>query len=136
MTRRVLACVLVLFAVPVAAQVAPAARTFDLAALQQAAIDTDPRARQVAMLESQSALRQRNIAASWLPAVNVDGQTQYQSDVAHVPLATPTGRPLFSPPKATFDTAVRVDQRLFDPTVSAQQRLERAQLAEIGRAHV
>ena len=82
------------------------------------------------MLESQSALRQRNIAASWLPAVNVDGQTQYQSDVAHVPLAAPTGRPLFSPPKATFDTAVRVDQRLFDPTVSAQQRLERAQLAE------
>jgi len=130
MTRRVLACALVLCASPVAAQVPPSARAFDLAALQQAAIDTDPRAAQVAILESQSALRQRNIAANWLPVVNVDGQTQYQSDVAHVPFTTPTGRPIFSPPKGTFDTGVRVDQRLFDPTVSVQRQLERAQLAE------
>lgn len=130
MTRRFFAMAITLLATPAVAQVAPPGRTYDLAMLQQAAIDTDPRARQVQMLDAQSALRQRNISASWLPAINVEGQTQYQSDVAHVPITTPTGRPIFSPPKGTFDTAVRVDQRLFDPTVAAQRSVERAQLAE------
>jgi outer membrane protein TolC len=105
-------------------------RPFTLAALAQAAIDTDPRAREVQLLASQSELRLRNIAAARLPSVNVQGQGQYQSDVPHLSLTLPGGQPLIAPPKATVDGNVGVDQRLFDPTLGAQSRLERAQLDE------
>jgi len=107
-----------------------AARTFDLGALQQAAIDSDPRMRQLQLLMEQSDLRQRNIAAARLPAIVVEGQAQYQSDVPRAPFTLPGGQALFSSPKATYDGAFRVDQRLFDATVNAQGELERAQLAE------
>lgn len=111
-------------------QPAQAPRTFDLAALQQAALDADPRAAQVRLLAAQSELRQRNIQAGRLPLVSVDGQAQYQSHVPQAPLAGPTGAPLFAPPKATFDGSVRVEQRLFDPTIDAQRAVEQAQLSE------
>lgn len=113
-----------------AAQSSPAARTFDLATLQQAAIESDPRAAQVGMLATQSDLRQRNIQAGRLPSISVEGQTQYQSHVPEAPFTTPTGGPLFAPPKATWDGYVRVEQRLFDKTIGAQGAVERAQLAE------
>ena len=105
-------------------------RSFDLATLQQAAIDTDPRTQQVALLNTQTDLRLRNIAALRLPAVSVEGHGQYQSDVAHLVPAPPVIGGLFRPPKDTYDGSIRVDQRLFDPTVNAQGALERAQLAE------
>lgn len=53
----------VFLALPASAQV------LQLADLQQAAIADDPRTRQVALLESQSALRSRNISALRLPAL-------------------------------------------------------------------
>jgi outer membrane protein TolC len=106
-------------------------RSFELGALQQAAVDTDPRAREVQLLAAQSELRLRNIAAGRLPSVNVQGQGQYQSDVPHLAVTLPGGgQPLISPPKATVDGSVGVDQRLFDATLGAQSRLERAQLDE------
>jgi len=105
-------------------------RSFDLATLQQAAIDTDPRMQQVALLNTQTDLRLRNISALRLPAVSVEGLGQYQSDVAHLTPAPPVIGGLFRPPKDTYDGSIRVDQRLFDPTVNAQGALERAQLAE------
>jgi outer membrane protein TolC len=106
-------------------------RSFALETLQQAAIDTDPRAREVQLLASQSELRLKNIAVGRLPSVNVQGQGQYQSDVPHLSLTLPgTAQPLISPPKATVDGYVGVDQRLFDPTLGAQSRLEHAQLDE------
>ena len=108
----------------------PGVRSFDLGTLQQAAIDTDPRMQQVALLNTQTDLRLRNISALRLPAVSVEGQGQYQSDVAHLSPAPPVIGGLFRPPKDTYDGSVRVDQRLFDPTVNAQGALERAQLAE------
>ena len=106
------------------------ARTFELGALQQAAIASDPRMRQLQLLTDQSDLRRRNIATGRLPAIVVEGQAQYQSDVPTAPFTLPDGRPLFSPSKATYDGALRIDQRLFDPTLNAQGALERAQLAE------
>ena len=108
----------------------PAARTFELGALQQAAIASDPRMQQLQLLMDQSALRRRNIAAGRLPAIVVEGQAQYQSDVPTAPFTLPGGQPLFSPSKATYDGALRIDQRLFDPTLNALGALERAQLAE------
>jgi outer membrane protein TolC len=112
------------------AQQAVVSRSFDLRALQQAAIGTDPRLRQLQLLMTQSELRLRNIAAGRLPSIAVEGQAQFQSDVPTVPFTLPNGRPLFSPPKATYDSGIRLDQRLFDATIPAQSAVERAQLAE------
>jgi outer membrane protein TolC len=98
--------------------------------MQQAAIDADPRARELGLLASQSELRQRNVAADRLPAVSVEGQAQYQSDVPRAPFALPSGQPLFTAPKTTYDGSIQVDQRILDPTLGARSRLEHAQLAE------
>jgi outer membrane protein TolC len=107
-----------------------AVRSFDLATLQQAAIEADPRMEQFSLQTRQADLRLRNIAALRLPAVSVDGQGQYQSDVAHLPRSAGGFASFFSPPKDTYDGSIRIDQRLFDATVGAQGALERAQLAE------
>jgi outer membrane protein TolC len=105
-------------------------RSLDLGTLQQAAVDADPRMRQLQLLVSQSELRLRNINTQRLPAIVVDGQVQYQSDVARLVPAPPGIGTLFSPPKDTYDAGIRVEQRLRDATVGAQDALERAQLAE------
>jgi outer membrane protein TolC len=105
-------------------------RAFDLGTLQQAAVDTDPRARELQLFMQQSDLRLRNISALRLPTVTFDGYAQYQSDVAHLNTVLPGVGALFLPPKDTFDAGIRVDQRLFDATVGAQRALEQAQLVE------
>jgi outer membrane protein TolC len=105
-------------------------RSFGLATLQQAALDADPRSRELQLFMQQTDLRLRNISALRLPTVTVDGQAQYQSDVAHLNTTLPGVGALFLPPKDTFDSGIRIDQRLFDSTVSAQGALERAQLGE------
>ena len=108
----------------------PGGRLLQLPALQRAAIESDPRMREVALLQSQSDLRQRNISAERLPAVAVEALAQYQSDVPTAPFTLPNGQPIFAPPKATFDGHLRVDQRIFDRSLTAQSALERAQLDE------
>lgn len=129
-TSHLLAC-MVLAGLPAGARgQVVGVRSFELATLQQAAIDTDPRARELQLFEQQSDLRLRNIAVQRRPLVMVDGQAQYQSDVAHLPVQLPGVGPFFAPPKDTFDAGVRLDQRLFDATVGALGALERAQLAE------
>jgi hypothetical protein len=70
---------------------AAAPRSFDLSSLQQAAIESDPRMRQLQLLMEQSDLRLRNIAAGRLPSIVVEGQAQYQSDVPTAPLTLPSG---------------------------------------------
>lgn len=105
-------------------------RSFELASLHRAAIDIDPRLQQLQLLTAQSELRLRNIGALRRPSIVVDGQVQYQSDVAHLAAPLPGVGALFSPPKDTYDVGLRVEQRLFDQTVGAQDALERAQLAE------
>jgi outer membrane protein TolC len=108
----------------------PGASSFELGPLQQAAVDTDPRSRELQLFTQQSNLRLRNIDVLRLPALTLDGYAQYQSDVAHLNTALPGVGALFLPPKDTFDAGIRIDQRLFDATVSAQGELERAQLVE------
>ena len=66
-----------------------AVRSFNLGTLQQAAIDTDPRLRQLQLLTQQADLRLRNISVERLPSIAIDGQAQYQSDVAHLPSTVP-----------------------------------------------
>jgi outer membrane protein TolC len=105
-------------------------RSFDLATLQQAAIDTDPRMQQFSLQTRQTDLRLRNISALRRPSLVVDAQGQYQSDVAHLPPSAGAFSSVFAPPKDTYDGSVRIEQRLFDATIGAQSAIERAQLAE------
>jgi outer membrane protein TolC len=113
-----------------AATTANAQRAFDLSTLQQEAINTDPRAQQAQLLMMQSALRQENISAQHKPTMTADASAQVQSDVPHLQLALPGFSSPFAPPKDTYDSGVRVDERIFDKAIGAQSALESAQLAE------
>ena len=101
-----------------------------LGALQQQALDADPRMRELQLYESQTALRLRTIEVERLPSVTALGQAQYQSDVPTAPFTLPGGQPLFTPPKDTYDASLRIDQRLFDATLRPRLAVEQAQLAE------
>jgi outer membrane protein TolC len=126
---------LLLAALPEAVTGQATGRSFELGALQQAAIDTDPRTRQFSLLTTQTDLRLRNISARRLPSVTVQSFAQYQSDVAHLPPDAGPFAGLFLPPKDTYDGSALIEQPLFDATISAQGLLARAQLAE-DQAHV
>jgi len=104
--------------------------TLHLGELHRAAEASDPRARELTLLQHQGLLRDRNIAVQRLPVLGIEGQAQYQTDVPTSPVTTPAGTPLFQAPKATYDSFLRVEQRLFDPTVTRQAAVQRAQLAE------
>jgi outer membrane protein TolC len=129
-STRGLTCILCVQAFVVWAQSRePRGQTLQLATLQQQALDADPRTRELQLYESQTALRLRTLDAERLPSVTLLGQAQYQSDVPTAPF-TLDGRPIFAPPKDTYDASFRVDQRLFDPTRDPRLAVEQAQLAE------
>ena len=104
--------------------------TLNLGELHRAAEASDPRARGIRLLEQQWELRDRNVAVQRLPAFGIESQVQYQTDAPSSPVTNAGGSPLFQAPKQTYDTLLRVEQRLFDPTVSRQAAVQRAQLAE------
>jgi outer membrane protein TolC len=101
-----------------------------LATLHEEARAADPRLGQLELEEERTALRLSNISAERRPLVTAQGLAQYQSDVPTPPPIVPAGQPLFVPPNQTYDTYLRVDQRLFDPSVNPRLAVERAQLAE------
>ena len=100
-----------------------------LSSVRTAAIATDPRAAQLELLASQSALRLRSIAADLKPALSVDGLAQYQSDVANLDVNFP-GIELPVPSKDTYDARLGIQQRIYDPSITARRAVERAQLRE------
>jgi outer membrane protein TolC len=130
MRRALLAAAAVVSIAASASAQEPRGRPLELAALQRAAIEADPRMRELQLQQAQNDLRQRNVAANWLPSVTVSALAQYQSDVVEPPPILPGGKPLFVPPKATVDSYLRIDQRIFDPSVSVQTALDDAQLGE------
>jgi outer membrane protein TolC len=117
---------------PAAAQQTTAGRAagVPLSALQQAAIEADPRFGALQLQLSQTELRLRTIETERLPATTFGAQAQYQSDVPTAPQLLPGGQPLFAPSKDTYDAYLRIDQRLLDPTIQPRLAAERAQLAE------
>jgi len=115
-----------LAAAPAAAQTAP----LQLGALQRDAQAVDARRREIDQLARQSQLRQETIDADQKPAVSLFSQTQYQSDSTAAPFSLPGGAPAFVAPKFTYDAAMRVDQRLYDPSMAPRREVERAGLAE------
>jgi outer membrane protein TolC len=97
--------------------------------LRAMATASDPRAAQLELLASQSALRLRNIAADLMPALSMDGLAQYQSDVVNFNASLP-GVELPTPPKNTYDARLNAQQRIYDPSINPRRAVERAQLAE------
>lgn len=124
--RRALALALLSAARAAAAQPAD---TLRLPALHAAALAADPRGRQTALQAEQSALRLRSLGAERLPTITGEGQAQYQSDVARVPLSLPGVR-VPTPSHDTYDAHVGAQLRLLDPTLTPRRDAERAQLAE------
>ncbi|HEV3062114.1 MAG TPA: TolC family protein [Vicinamibacterales bacterium] len=124
--------------VPVLAQ--PASHSTDsqlprleLAALQEAAINADPRFRELRLQQTRTDLTVANIQAERLPSIAAEAQTQYQSDVPTPPSGfpgLPPGQPLFRVAKGTVDASLRIDQRILDRTIPTRLAVERAQLAE------
>lgn len=100
-----------------------------LSTLRAATATNDPRAAQLELLASQSALRLRNIANDLKPSLSLDGLAQYQSDVPSIGVNLP-GISLPVPPKDTYDAKLSAQQRIFDPSLNARRSVERAQLAE------
>jgi len=109
---------------------ANAQETLDLAAIQQQAVDADPRIRQLELEAAQTTLRLRNIDAERRPSLTVEGQVQYQSEVVEFPFSSPGGAGPEPPPKDTYDAALRVDHSLLDPTKNARRAAEQARLGE------
>ena len=109
---------------------AGAGEPLQLAVLQREARARDARARELELLATQTDLRLRNIDVERLPSVSALGQSQYQSDVPTAPFNGPDGRPVFATPKLTYDTSLRVDERLYDASIQPRRALARADLAE------
>jgi outer membrane protein TolC len=112
------------------AQQAAPRDTITLGALQAAAVKNDPRARQVDLLASQSALRQKSLGTERLPALGITAQGQYQSDVPEIPLAFPGGARPPLPPHDSYDAHLEAREPLYDPSRGARRSVERASLAE------
>lgn len=129
MRHLVYVIVLVSIATDAAAQ-QPQGPPLRLGELHRTAAAADPRSREIDLLQRQWVLRDKNISVLRRPSGNVEIQAQYQSDVPVSPVTDPAGRPVFAAPKGTYDSYLRVEQRLFDPTLSPQAALQRAQLAE------
>ena len=123
-----LACI-ALASAPAQAQ-SPASDSLRLGALHTGAMRRDPRARALELLAAQSRLRQRNVDAEQRPSLAVEGQAQYQSDVARIPIVLPGGASPPVPPHDTYDARVVAQQRLYDPTRATRRAMEDAQLAD------
>jgi outer membrane protein TolC len=101
-----------------------------LGGLQDSAVLRDPRGRELALLTAQSRLRGRNLTAESRPTLSLEGQAQYQSDVARIPITLPGGLKVPTPPHDTYDAHLTAGQRLYDPSIGARRAVEDAQLAE------
>ncbi len=121
---------LVLFASSRVAAQTPGGDTLRLGALQDTAVMRDPRGRELALLMEQSRLRQQNLTAERRPTLTVEGQAQYQSDVAKIPFSLPGGISPATPPHDTYDAHLAAGQKLYDPTIAARRAVENAQLAQ------
>ena len=101
-----------------------------LGVLQDSAVLRDPRGRELALLTAQSRLRLQNLTAERRPTFSLEGQAQYQSDVARIPITLPGGVKVPTPPHDTYDAHLAAGQRLYDPGIGARRAVEDAQLAE------
>ena len=125
--RGVLAVVLGALAAPGVAQ---GQDTLSLAAVQEAALRADPRARQPELLRAATDLRQAVIGADRLPRLSVNGFASHQSDVTRPTLGVP-GLTIPELPKDRWQTTLDLEQPLYDGGDVAKRRaVEAARHAE------
>jgi outer membrane protein TolC len=110
--------------------VAGARDTLRLGDLQAEAVRRDPRARQLGLLAAQDELRRRDLDAERLPALALNAQGQYQSDVVTLPFQLPGGATVPARPHDLYDAHVAARQPLYDPTRAPRREVDRARLAE------
>jgi outer membrane protein TolC len=131
MIARRLAATLVMQASMLAGAQAPPAPhrdTLRLGELHNAAVNIDPRQRQLALQRQATTLRLRNIATDRLPSVSGEGYGQYQSVVVALPFQVPNT--IFPGiPHDTYDAHLIAQQRLYDPSLRPRSDVERANLA-------
>lgn len=113
---------------------AQSADTLHLAALQDAAVQRDPRAGQRDLLRDASALRLTTLDMERRPQLALNGNASHQSDVTQLALRLPnTTMPVL--PKDRWQTTLDVSQVLYDGgSIAARQSVERARLAESSAA--
>ncbi len=98
--------------------------------MQQAALRTDPRARQRDLLRAATDLRLGVIASGRLPQLAINGYGSHQSDVTRPTLGVP-GLTIPDLPKDRWQTTLDVEQRLYDGgDVARRRELEEARHAE------
>jgi outer membrane protein TolC len=104
--------------------------TLGVERLQEAALKSDPRANQRALLRAATDLRLQVIAADRLPQLEINGQATHQSDVTRPTFGVP-GVTVPDFPKDRWQTTLDVEQRLYDGGEVARRReLEEARHAE------
>ncbi len=109
---------------------APAQDTLSVERLQEAALRSDPRADQRALLRAATDLRLAVIAADRLPRLEINGQGTHQSDVTRPTFGIP-GVTVLDFPKERWQTTLDVEQRLYDGgDVVRRRELEEARHAE------
>jgi len=123
---RIIFCFAVLPAPAIAQTPSDSIRLSDL---RFAAGGKDPRVLQILALGAQSALRLKSISNDLKPSFSIDGLAQYQSDVPSITASLP-GVTLPQAPHDTYDARLNAQQRIYDPTISSRNSVERARLAE------
>ena len=107
----------------------PATDTLRLGSLERAALEHDPRTRELQLQRARTALRLQDIAAERLPSLAAEGQAQYQSTVTKLPIQLPGVR-IPTPANDSYDAHLNAQQQLFDPGAGPRRSVERAQLAQ------
>jgi outer membrane protein TolC len=104
--------------------------TLRLSAMQEAAVQSDPRVRQRDLLRSATELRQAVIGSDRLPRISVNGWASHQSDVTQPELGVP-GVTFPEFPKDRWQSTLDVEQPLYDAgDVSRRRAIEQARHAE------
>jgi outer membrane protein TolC len=117
-------------ALVLAGTAASAQDTLSVERLQEAALRSDPRAEQRALLRAATDLRLQVIAADRLPQLEVNGQATHQSDVTRPTFGIP-GVAVPDFPKERWQTTLDLEQRLYDGgDVARRRELEEARHAE------
>jgi outer membrane protein TolC len=117
-------------AIALAGRAAAAQDTLSIERLQEAALKTDPRANQRALLRAATDLRLQVIASDRLPQLEFNGQATHQSDVTRPTFGIP-GVTIPDFPKERWQTTLDVEQRLYDGgDVARRRELEEARHAE------
>src|SRR5690606_35248174 len=100
----------------------------DLASLRDAAVRSDPRTSRLALLEEATNLRLANLAAEWLPSLNLGATASYQSEVPAVPIDRPDLE-IPVPPMQRYESAIEAEQLIYDGGVLRGRRaIEEARL--------